>query len=135
MSTLPEPKDSQEWQGLPPKRQSYPELFMQRMRQTIWHENKCGNISPLTYSCALRAGASYNYLLVDGKRRLTSREMLRLQGCPETFKIVVTYQAMRKLTGNSVAVLVIEAVARNMIDIIQQRQQVDKKRIKSINTA
>ena len=46
----------------------------------IWHENKSGNISSYPYSCALRAGASHNYLLVDGKRRLTPREMLRLQG-------------------------------------------------------
>ena len=90
---------------------------------SIWHENKGGNISALPYSCALRAGASYNYLLVNGKRRLTSREMLRLQGFPETFKIVVSYQAMRKLTGNSVAVPVIEAVAGKMIEAIKQRQR------------
>lgn len=89
---------------------------------SIWHENKGGNISALPYSCALRAGASYNYLLVNGKRRLTSREMLRLQGFPENFKIVVSYQAMRKLTGNSVAVPVIEAVAGKMIEAIQKRQ-------------
>lgn len=89
---------------------------------SIWHQNKGGNISALPYSCALRAGASYNYLLVNGKRRLTSREMLRLQGFPETFKIVVGYQAMRKLTGNSVAVPVIEAVAGKMIEAIKQRQ-------------
>ena len=31
---------------------------------TIWHENKAGHISAYAYSCALRAGASYNYLLV-----------------------------------------------------------------------
>jgi DNA (cytosine-5)-methyltransferase 1 len=89
---------------------------------SIWHENKGGNISALPYSCALRAGGSYNYLLVNGKRRLTSREMLRLQGFPETFKIVVSYQTMRKLTGNSVAVPVIEAVAGKMIEAIKQRQ-------------
>ncbi|MCY7376235.1 MAG: DNA (cytosine-5-)-methyltransferase, partial [Pyrinomonadaceae bacterium] len=53
---------------------------------TIWHENKGGNISPLPYSCALRSGASYNYLLVNGERRLTEREMLRLQGFPEDYK-------------------------------------------------
>jgi DNA (cytosine-5)-methyltransferase 1 len=87
---------------------------------SIWHENKGGNISALPYSCALRAGASYNYLLVNGKRRLTSREMLRLQGFPENFKIVVSYQAMRKLTGNSVAVPVIKAVADRMIEAIKQ---------------
>jgi DNA (cytosine-5)-methyltransferase 1 len=89
---------------------------------SIWHENKGGNISALPYSCALRAGASYNYLLVNGKRRLTSREMLRLQGFPETFQIVVSYQAMRKLTGNSVAVPVIKAVADRMIEAIKQHK-------------
>ncbi|TAE28827.1 MAG: DNA cytosine methyltransferase [Cytophagales bacterium] len=88
---------------------------------SIWHENKGGNISALPYSCALRAGASYNYLLVNGKRRLTSREMLRLQGFPESFKIVVGYQAMRKLTGNSVAVPVIEAVAGQMMKALKTR--------------
>ena len=40
----------------------------------IWHENKGGNISSHPFSCALRAGASHNYLLVDGERRLTPRE-------------------------------------------------------------
>ena len=48
----------------------------------IWHENKGGNVSSHPFSCALRAGASYNYLLVNGERRLTPREMLRLQGFP-----------------------------------------------------
>ena len=51
---------------------------------------KSGNISSYPYSCALRAGASYNYLLVDGERRLTPREMLRLQGFPDEFKIAVS---------------------------------------------
>ena len=59
---------------------------------TIWHENKGGNISALPYSCALRAGASYNYLLVNGERRLTEREMLRLQGFPDSYKIACKYQ-------------------------------------------
>ena len=42
---------------------------------SIWHENKSGNISSYPYSCALRAVDSYNYLLVNGERRLTPREM------------------------------------------------------------
>ena len=37
---------------------------------SIWHENKAGNICSYPYSCALRAGASYNYLLVNGERRV-----------------------------------------------------------------
>jgi len=83
---------------------------------SIWHENKAGNISALPFSCALRAFASYNYLLVNGRRRLTEREMLRLQGFPESFKIVVNYSKMRQQTGNSVTVPVIEAIAQNMLE-------------------
>ena len=75
----------------------------------ICHENKSGNISPLAYSCALRAGASYNYLLVNGRRRLTPRENLRLQGFPENFPTVVTDSAIRKQCGNSVPVPMIPA--------------------------
>lgn len=77
---------------------------------SIWHENKSGNISSYPYSCALRAGASYNYLLVDGVRRLTPREMLRLQGFPDTFQIVCNDSQTRKQAGNAVPVNVIKAV-------------------------
>ena len=89
---------------------------------SIWHENKERNVSALPYSCALRAGASYNYLLVNGQRRLSPREMLRLQGFPEDFKIEVSYQAMRRLAGNSVAVPVIEAVASQMLKAMTERK-------------
>lgn len=44
----------------------------------IWHENKGGNISVFPFLCALRAGASYNYLLVNGVRRASGRGLLRL---------------------------------------------------------
>lgn len=77
---------------------------------TIWHENKAGHISAYPYSCALRAGASYNYLLVNGERRLTPREMLRLQGFPDSFRIVCNYSQTRKQAGNSLPVPVAEAV-------------------------
>lgn len=90
---------------------------------TIWHENKGGNISPLPYSCALRSGASYNYLLVNGERRLTEREMLRLQGFPEDYKIVVGYQAMRKLAGNSVAIPCVETVLKSVLDALEKPMQ------------
>lgn len=89
---------------------------------SIWHENKGGNISVLPYSCALRAGGSYNYLLVNGYRRPSLREMLRLQGFPDDFKIVVSYAAIRRLAGNSVAVPVISAIAREMLKSIRQVQ-------------
>lgn len=77
---------------------------------SIWHENKSGNISSYPYACALRANASYNYLLVDGIRRLTPREMLRLQGFPDSFKIVCSIAQTRKQAGNSLPVPVAEAI-------------------------
>lgn len=89
---------------------------------SIWHENKAGNISILDYSCALRTGASYNYLLVNGVRRPTSRELLRLQGFPEKFKIAVSHQDIRRQTGNSVAVPMIRMVAQKINQIIKNRE-------------
>ena len=85
----------------------------------ITHENVGGSVTPHHFSCALRAGASANYLLVNNERRLSEREMLRLQGFPESYKIVVPYSAFKKQIGNSVAVPVIEAVARQMIKSMQ----------------
>lgn len=83
---------------------------------SIWHENIGGNISALPHSCALRAGGSYNYLLVNGERRLTGYEMLRLQGFPKTYKTGdAPYTQIRKMAGNSVSVPVIEAIAGEMM--------------------
>ena len=84
---------------------------------SIWHENKSGNISSYPYSCALRAGASYNYLLVNGERRLTPREMLRLQGFPDDFKIVVSDAQIRKQAGNAVPVNMIAAVIERFLPL------------------
>ena len=81
----------------------------------IWHENKAGNITSYPFSCALRAGASYNYLLVNGKRRLTLRELLRLQGFPDSFKIVCNDSQTRKQAGNAVPVAVIKAVLEEIL--------------------
>jgi DNA (cytosine-5)-methyltransferase 1 len=86
-----------------------------KIKPAIWHENKAGNISSHPYSCALRAGASYNYLLVDGERRLTPREMLRLQGFPDSFKIVGTDAAIRKQAGNSVPVPIVKTILERVI--------------------
>lgn len=83
---------------------------------SIWHENKSGNISSYPYSCALRAGASYNYLLVNGERRLTSRELLRLQGFPDDFEIVCNDYQTRKQAGNAVPVPMIQAVLKEMLN-------------------
>jgi len=97
----------------------------------IWHENKSGHISVYPFSCALRAGASYNYLLVDGIRRLTGREMFRLQGFPESFIVPDTYGIARHQAGNSLPVPVAKAIIQNVISgfmpFVYQSVQPDEK--------
>lgn len=90
----------------------------------IWHENKSGNISSYPYSCALRAGASYNYLLVDGKRRLTPREMLRLQGFPDSFKIITKDHQTRKQAGNAVPIPIVKAVLGRLLEHLEELESV-----------
>lgn len=81
----------------------------------ISHENMAGSITPHPYCSALRAGASANYILVNDERRPTERELLRIQGFPDTYKIVVNYGQIKHQTGNSVSVPMIEAVAKQMM--------------------
>lgn len=88
---------------------------------SVWHENKSGNISVLDHSCALRTGASYNYLLINGMRRPSSRELLRFQGFPDSFKIVVSHSEIRRQTGNSVAVPMIRAIAQRIDKVIKSK--------------
>lgn len=98
---------------------------------SVWHQNIGGNISALPYSCALRAGGSYNYLLVNGIRRLTGREMLRLQGFPEDFVINIPYSQVRKVAGNSVSVPVIKAIAEEMIKAMNQNRTAVKEYVQA----
>lgn len=109
----------------------------------IWHENKAGHISKYPYSCALRASASYNYLLVNGERRLTPREMLRLQGYPDSFKIISNDSQARKQAGNSLPIPVAQEVIkqlltgftekpRNQFNITELRTDLSKRTIPNI---
>ena len=95
---------------------------------TVWHENKAGHISAYPYSCALRAGASYNYLLVNGERRLTPREMLRLQGFLDSYKIVCTDWQTRKQAGNAVPPPMIAAVLEKLLDVTPLSQNWERGR-------
>lgn len=90
---------------------------------SVWHENKSGNISVLDHACALRTGASYNYLLVNGVRRPSSRELLRFQGFPDDYKIAVSHSEIRRQTGNSVAVPMIRAIAAKINNILTANYQ------------
>ena len=90
-------------------------------RPSVWHQNKSGNVGIHPFSCALRSNASYNYLLVNGERRLTPREMLRLQGFPDDFKITVSDHEVRKQCGNSVVIPKISAVAKAMVEAMKEK--------------
>lgn len=93
----------------------------------ISHENISGSVTPHPYSSALRAGASANYILINDERRPTERELLRIQGFPDDFKIVLPYGKIKKQTGNSVPVPVIKAVAKKMIDSLKAYELVKEK--------
>lgn len=60
----------------------------------------------------------------EGKnpRRLTPRECARLQGFPDTFKIVVSDTQAYRQFGNSVVVPLITAVAKEMVIAMDQYQ-------------
>ena len=92
-------------------------------RPYITHENVGGSITPHHFSCALRAGASANYILINNERRPSIREMLRLQGFPDTYKSVGKYSTVKKQTGNSVAVPVIKAVAYEMLKALKLNER------------
>ena len=89
----------------------------------ISHENMAGSVTPHPYSSALRAGASANYILINDERRPTEREMLRIQGFPDSFKIVLPYGKIKKQCGNSVAVPVIKAVAMQMLKALREHDK------------
>ena len=97
-----------------------------RTTPSIWHENKAGNVSSHPFSCALRAGASYNYLLVNGERRFTPREQLRLQGFPEEFEVIVGDSQIRKQTGNAVPVPMVRAVIKEVLHAASENSRAEK---------
>ncbi len=86
-------------------------------KPSIWHENRSQNIATNPYSCALRANASWNYILVNGRRHPTPRELLRLQGFPDWFEIPGnSYSRARKLTGRTIPVPAYEPVAEEIVE-------------------
>lgn len=96
----------------------------------VWHENKAGNITSYPYSCALRANASYNYLLVNGVRRFTPRELFRLQGFPDSYKIVVNDGQARKQAGNAVPVNIVKAVILQLLPHLIKSGKRERKPLK-----
>ena len=97
----------------------------------IWHQNITDNVASKPFSSALRANASHNYLLVNGERRLTEREMLRLQGFPDWFLPTSSYQQTRKQTGNAVPVPVAAKILEAIRCAIERRLSPYNERIHS----
>lgn len=58
----------------------------------------------------------------QGIRRLTPREWARLQGFPDTYKIVVSDVQAYKQFGNSVAIPAIQATAKEMLKILKDKK-------------
>ena len=55
----------------------------------------------------------------DGIRKMTPREWARLQGFPEDFKLELADTHLYKQFGNSVTVNVIEAIAREILKVLE----------------
>lgn len=62
-------------------------------------------------------------------RRLTPHECAKLQGFPETFKIVVSDTAAYKQFGNSVSVPVLRAIAKNMVKALKHKKPLPAKEV------
>ena len=58
----------------------------------------------------------------QGIRRLTPREWARLQGFPDTYKIVVSDVQAYKQFGNSVAIPAIQATAKEMLKVLKDKK-------------
>lgn len=78
--------------------------------------------SPYTNTLSARYYKDGSEILIEQKnknpRKLTPREAARLQGFPEQFKIPVSNSQAYKQFGNSVAVPVVNAVAKAMLDVL-----------------
>ena len=86
----------------------------------IWCQNISDVITSHPFAAALRSDASYNYQLVNGERRFTEREMLRLQGFPEWFQPTGSYGNTRRQTGNAVPVPMAKAVLQSVKQVLIQ---------------
>jgi len=69
------------------------------------------------------AGKTGAYLINEKIRRLTPRECARVQGYPEWFKIPVSKSQAYKQFGNSVSVPVIEAIFKQILTTLNNKNE------------
>jgi DNA (cytosine-5)-methyltransferase 1 len=107
------------------KLKEYPfrEGVIYQWRRVYIRENKNG-VSP-TLTANMGTGGHNVPLVLDkhGLRKLTPRECLRLQGFPEDYKIPdnLSISHIYKQIGNSVAVPVVERIAKNMFIVLTNK--------------
>lgn len=60
----------------------------------------------------------------EGVRKMTPREWARLQGFPDSYKLPIADVHLYKQFGNSVTVNVIEAIAKNIREVLNNAQKI-----------
>ncbi|HPY75584.1 MAG: DNA (cytosine-5-)-methyltransferase [Planctomycetes bacterium] len=110
-------------------------LWQGHQRRKIEHKEKGNGFgytlfnekSPYTNTLSARYYKDGSEILIEqiGKnpRKLTPREAARLQGFPENYIIPVSDTQSYKQFGNSVAVPVIHAIAKNIISILDNNEK------------
>ncbi|CUB09864.1 DNA (cytosine-5-)-methyltransferase [Bacillus cereus] len=117
-------------------------LYAGHLRRKEMHKEKGNGFgfslfnaeSPYTNTISARYYKDGSEILIDqgpkkNPRKLTPRECARLQGFPDEFVIPVSNSQAYKQFGNSVTVSVIEAIAQNMLESMEQIGMLDADRI------
>lgn len=106
-----------------PKRNIFEEIELPNKLIRIGQINK-GSQGERIYSIyghAITISTTHTGLyLINGKvRKLSPRECARVQGYPESFRIVVSNTQAYKQFGNSVSIPVVEAMAKQIVKILK----------------
>ena len=59
----------------------------------------------------------------DNVRKMTPREWARLQGFPESYKLLLADTHLYKQLGNSVTINVIEAIAKEILEVLIKNER------------
>jgi len=131
--------------------QHRPRLFMIGFRNDIFDSFQFPSPVPLTKTMSdifdgaevnkkigftLRVGGKHSpltdrrnwdgYLVNGEEKRITPKEGRRMQGFPDSFEFPVSNTAAMKQLGNSVAVPVIQAVGKSIIDVLSMNHMLQK---------
>ena len=80
------------------------------------------DISPCL-TAKMGTGGNNVPIFVNEMRKFTTRECLRIQGFPESYKIAPNTAQSYKQIGNSISVPVVEKLAKNMIQLLKENKE------------